>query len=86
MVAAPVRKNVAAIARAYGKATGNSLATISREFYGQSNFLKDFAAGRRSITVDKLQELLVKFSDRWPETAKWPETLPVEMNRPARKV
>ena len=71
-IASEIRANVLAIAAAYRKATGLSLATVSARFYGNAGFLAEFKAGRQTISIDKLEEMLAKFHTEWPQDADWP--------------
>jgi hypothetical protein len=74
-----VRQNLAAIVAAYRKATGASLAQVSKEFYGNSTFFKEL--NERQISVTALDDILDKFRDKWPENADWPLTRVMTMNR-----
>lgn len=76
-----IKENLLAIADAYAKATGFSIATISRQFHGNQAFLGDFKKGERSITVSKMEEMLAAFRAGWPPGAKWPPTRPIRMGR-----
>jgi hypothetical protein len=86
MIERAVRENLLAIAKAYAKATGLALSTISAEFYGQSGFLRDFERGKRSLTLPKLDELLARFAERWPRGSPWPQTQAISMRRPKKPV
>ena len=78
-----VRQNLFKITKAYAKATGLSLSTISGRFYGNQAFLEDFRSGKiKSMTVRKIDEMLEKLSAVWPEGVAWPETVPISMARP----
>ena len=77
-----IRANVLAIATAYREATGLSLATVSARFYGNAGFLSEFKAGRQTISVDKLDEMVRKFRAEWPENAEWPFLPAVFFERP----
>jgi hypothetical protein len=71
-IAADIRTNVLAIATAYQRATGLSLATISARFYGNAGFLSEFRSGRQTISIDKLEVMAGKFRKAWPDGAEWP--------------
>lgn len=71
-IAAEIRNNILTIAAAYRKATGLSLATVSARFYGNAGFLSEFKAGRQTISIDKLEEMVAKFRAEWPKDAIWP--------------
>lgn len=81
-IAKEMRSNVLAIAAAYRKATGLSLATVSARFYGNAGFLSEFKAGRQTVSIDKLDEMVAKFRREWPENGKWPELAAVLFERP----
>jgi hypothetical protein len=75
MIADPIRENVRAIVKAYAKATGRSLTGISKQFYGNADFLPLFFAGKHSVSVKKLEDMLYGAEgivSRWPEDASWP--------------
>lgn len=72
-IAKEIRVNVLAIANAYREATGLSLATVSARFYGNAGFLSEFKAGRQTISVDKLDQMVGKFRAEWPSEAEWPD-------------
>jgi hypothetical protein len=72
MLAKTARKNLIQIADAYGKATKRSRANISKAFYGRSNFLDEFQRGKQTLSVDKLDEMILAFREQWPEGADWP--------------
>lgn len=80
------RENLLAIAGVYAEATGLSLATVSRQIYGNQAFFAGLRDGEKSITFAKAEELLRVFSERWPRGAKWPRTKPVSMRRPRGKL
>jgi hypothetical protein len=76
-----VRDNLWAIAAAYAKATGRSMAAISKEFYGRGNFLKNVKAGKHSLSVPQVDRILGKFRRKWPDDAQWPLTRAIMMDR-----
>lgn len=81
-IAAEVRTNLLAIVAAYRKATGLSLATVSARFYGNAGFLSEYKAGRQTISIDKLDEMIGKFRKEWPENAEWPYLGAIFFDRP----
>ena len=85
MIKRVIRKNLLDIANAYRKATGQTLSAVSREFYGNSNFLSEFRAGRQSLSVDKLNDVVEQFRAQWPDNADWPWTMAVMMTRRPRE-
>lgn len=66
--------NFLAIAKAYAKATGKSLTTVSKDFYGRGDFLSELGKGTRSVTVGSLSQMLDRFRKEWPDDAAWPFT------------
>ena len=81
-----VAKNLLLIVGAYQKATGKSLSTISKQFYGRGDFLEKLKAGEHSISIDRLSSLLDQLRAEWPEGTPWPLTRPVFMTqKPASK-
>lgn len=85
-IAKVAAKNLLAIAKVYAKATGATLPTVSRNIYGKAGFLDDLKAGRRSVTLTNLDVLLEKFASAWPDGVEWPETAPLSMGPPGKKV
>lgn len=61
MIEATCRKLLMDLARGHAKATGLSLATVSRRVHGSFDFLDDFQAGRCSVTLKKYDEMVAKF-------------------------
>lgn len=82
MFAREIRAQVLSIAAAYRRATGLSLATVSARFYGNAGFLTEFKAGRQTISIDKLEEMVDKFWAVWPENAERPYLGPVFLDNP----
>lgn len=77
------RKNLIAIAAAYGKARGWSLATVSKEVHGNSKFLAEFKAGKCSTTLAHFQTMLGKFWNLYRKAGlDWPEMSPIQMTPP----
>lgn len=86
MIASVVRDNVKAIVKAYAKATGRTLTGISKDFYGNAEFLPLFFKGEHSVSVKKLDEMLYGekgMVTRWPEDAAWPLCKVVVFRGPA---
>jgi hypothetical protein len=71
-IVATVRDNLLALAETYAKGTGKSLSHVSKEFYGNSGFFEDLRAGTRSLSIDKLQEIVEHFQEEWPADLKIP--------------
>jgi len=86
MIVEPLRQNLRAIVSAYRGATGVSLSQVSKDFYGNASFMKDFLAGRGSVSVDKLDEMLRKFAHSWPVGAKWPLCRAIILPAPRRSM
>jgi len=82
---ATARENLTAIADTFRKATGLSLATISRRFYGHRSFFAELRTGKRSLSFAKASEVLQAFSNEWPPGVEWPQTQAISMRRPRRK-
>lgn len=78
-----IRDNLRKIVKAYAKAKGTSVVNISRQFYGNHGFLDSFFAGEKSTTLRKLQEMLDRLRETWPEGAEWPLCRVIVFNRPA---
>jgi len=76
-----VRKNLLALVADYRSKTGKSLTSVSKEFYGRGDFLREFQAGRHTISVDRLGAMLRQFAAEWPEGEKMPPLRPIFMTR-----
>ena len=85
MFAETCRENLIAVAAAYARARKKpmTLAQVSRKFYGSSAFLDEFKRGEKSITIDKLDEMLAAFHAAWPENGNWPTLRAVVIRRPS---
>jgi hypothetical protein len=84
MLQATVKENLCAIVDAYMSATGLSEAQISKRFYGNVQFFREFRIGKHSISVKKLDEIVAEFKERWPPDAEWPYLRPLLMGRVAK--
>lgn len=71
-----------AVAKAYAKAAGCSLAAVSKKFYGNQAFLGRLARSDASMTFSKHARVLAKLSAEWPDGAEWPEPVAVLLRRP----
>lgn len=80
-----VVRNLLAIVGAYQKATGQSLSTISKRFYGRGDFLEKLKEGQHSISIDRLSSMLDQLRAEWPADTRWPITRPVFMTEKPRK-
>lgn len=75
MIETVVRENVKKIVQAFAKATGRSITGISKDFYGNAEFLPLFFGGKHSVSVKKLNDMLYGENGlvtRWPEKTPWP--------------
>jgi hypothetical protein len=74
-----LRQNLYAIAKAYAKATGKSMATVSKQFYQNADFFDKIRAGECSITSLRLHRMLDQFRKEWPPKTPWPATRMISM-------
>jgi len=81
MFAEICRKNILALAEAYAEAVDTGLPTVSMRAYGNGTFLREFAARRRSISVDAYGNMLVKIHNIWPDNVPWPDLEPIYFTR-----
>lgn len=81
MIARIVRDNLLAIAGEYRRATGKSLTSVSKEFYGNADFFVQLRRGQHSISVKKLDEMIEGFRRAWPPRTAWPVTRSIHMGR-----
>lgn len=77
MIAEIIRKNLFVLVAEYRRITGVSLATVSNKFYGNATFLADLRRPkgdpkRTSISIDKLDMMMLKIRKAWPADADWP--------------
>lgn len=79
-------KNLLAIAEAYAKGKGVSLSHVSKAFYGDGSFFDDLKAGKRSVGVEKLGQMVEQFRRDWPEGVAWPSVRAGLMTRRAPEV
>jgi hypothetical protein len=66
------RANLKAIITAYRKGTGRSEAAVSKELYGNANFLTAFFAGEVTVSFRKMDEMLDLLRPRWAAGTQWP--------------
>ncbi len=78
------RKNFKAIVAAYRKASGRSETALSKDLYGNTTFLAEFFAGRQSVSLKKMGEMLDLLRDTWPAEAEWPYCPAIFFRGPAR--
>lgn len=79
-----LRANLRAIVAAYRAAEKVSLATVSKRYYGNADFLARFFAGEHSISVDKLDGMITAIRAEWPKGAEWPYCQAVIIAPPQR--
>lgn len=72
MLEKTARANFKAIVTAYRKASGRSETAVSKDLYGNTTFLEEFFAGRQTVSLKKLDEMLQRIGDMWPDGAEWP--------------
>lgn len=65
-----------AVATAYCKAAGISLATASSRAFGESKLLVNLDAGISSPTFRRAEAALDWFSAHWPDGVDWPLAVP----------
>jgi hypothetical protein len=80
-----ITRNVLALADAYAAATGKSLSTISKQFYGSAYFFQQLRARETSISVRRLDQMIEQFRSSWPEDVAWPIMMPILIKGPLRK-
>lgn len=79
-------ENLLKIVAAYRAATGRSLTSVSKDFYGRGNFFEKLKDGSQTISIERLSQMLDKFRAEWPENAVWPMTRAVFMTqKPLKK-
>lgn len=79
------RRNLKAIVSAHRRATGRSLAAISKEVYGHVDFLRQFFARDKGVTLDKYDEIIGVFQSAWPAGAEWPHLDSIIFEPPRKK-
>jgi hypothetical protein len=81
MISDTLKKNLLAIAAAYARATGATPGQMSFRFYGNTLFFDEFKRGKRSISLDKFDEMVAQFAAEWPDGAQWPDLPPAVITR-----
>lgn len=80
-----VLDNLFTVLAVYQKATGKSLSTCSREFYGKSSFFKNLKMGPppkgQSLALHTVDVILDKIRADWPKGADWPMLPTIYMSR-----
>lgn len=85
MIRKTCRDNLLAIAGAFAKANGSSLEQVSKKYYGNSKFLREFRADRKSVSLSKYDEMVASIRKDWPAGVPWPYTRPAMIERPKIK-
>jgi len=78
-----IRGYLVSIAKQYAHIRGIALTTVARRLHGTEYFFRDFAKGKKTITLKKLQEMLQAFADNWPADRPFPE--PPALVKPERR-
>lgn len=81
MFAKTCRRNLLALAAAYGRAKGIGLKTVSRAAYGNPDFFGKLKSNEISVSIRKTEDLLAWFRKHWPDGTQWPCLPPLFMNR-----
>ncbi len=84
MIEKPLISSFRTIVRAYSRATGYSLSKISKELYGNARFLDRLFAGQQSVSIAKLDEMLIKITATWPPDHPWPIVPVIALRKPGR--
>lgn len=72
MIAKQCRKKLLALATAYAKHHDIELKTVSGRFYGNTVFFDDFRDGKKTLSLEKFDEVWTAFREGWPEGLRWP--------------
>jgi hypothetical protein len=84
-LASQILRNLFAVLAVYQEATGKSLSTCSRQFYGKSSFFKNLKKGPppegQSVALHTLDDILDKIRADWPKDADWPLLPTIYMSR-----
>jgi hypothetical protein len=73
MITEPLRRYLVALARTYAHKTHRTLGAVSYQIYGHALFLDDFARGKRTVSLEKYDTMVVKLKKVWPPDEPWPE-------------
>lgn len=77
-----LRSNLMSCATAYAASKEVSLATIGRLAAGDWRFFDRLDDDAKTFTARKYDEVILWFSDRWPDDLPWPE----QVQRPVLSV
>jgi hypothetical protein len=78
MIERRCKENLLTLARTYASATKQPLRKVSTRFYGNTVFFRDFARGRKTISLSRYDEALKQFLKEWPEGVAWPKLEPID--------
>lgn len=67
-----LRSNLMACASAYAAARSVSISTVGRLAAGDWRFFDRLDDDAKTFTARKYDEVIVWFSERWPDDAVWP--------------
>jgi hypothetical protein len=85
MISEICRDNLLALADSYASAERVPFSTVSKRFYGNTNFLRRFQNREVSISIDKFDEVIERFIAKWPPDAEWPLLRNVIIKGPRKK-
>jgi hypothetical protein len=68
--------HLSSCAGAYAEARNVEISTLGRLAAGDWRFFRDLAEGRKTFTARKYDEVMLWFSDNWPEKTRWPAGVP----------
>jgi hypothetical protein len=71
-----LRSNLMACASAYAAARSLSLTTLGRLAAGDWRFFDRVVEGSTTFTARKYDDVMLWFSERWPEGCDWPAGVP----------
>lgn len=76
-IAQVARDNLCILIDRFLQGSGMAESYASHKLYGNSNFFAEFRRGKKSITVQKLHELVEEFRQNWPAGSDWPDLRPM---------
>jgi hypothetical protein len=68
-----LRQNIVVLSKAFAKARGIKLSTLSRLIRGDMYFLRDYSSGKISVTIKKYDEIIEYFVKHWPANTPMPK-------------
>ena len=72
MIAEPLRKALIELAVTFGRHERLSLEQLSSRFYGNTGFFRGFRAGKKTVSLEKYDEMVVAMREAWPSGQSWP--------------